>query len=68
MEDRHRITVAFGESAYEVLEDLAKRSGRKKGDVLRDALYLEKRAQEAWANEGRVLIEEGKTTREVIRR
>ena len=45
-EKTREVTVTFSESTYRTLEDLARRTGRTVGEVLKDAIALEKLAEE----------------------
>jgi len=62
----HRLTVIFAESTYMVLEDLAKRKGKSKAEVLRDAISLSKYLEDVKSEGGRILVERGGTTREIV--
>lgn len=64
----HRVNVNFSESAYETLEDLAKRRGKSMSEVLRDAIALEKWFDDTYREGGRFLIDRDGETREVIPR
>jgi hypothetical protein len=62
----HRFNVNFSDSAYEALDDLARRRGKSMADILRDAIALEARFEEARENGERVLLEKEGNVRELI--
>jgi len=62
----HRLTVIFADSTYMALEELAKRKGRSKAEVLRDAISLSKYFEDIKTENGRILVERGGTTREIV--
>ena len=66
MDERQRLSVTLTKNAAAVLEDLAKRTGKTKAEIVRDALFLEKFAQEAWSGNGHVIVERNGEKREVI--
>lgn len=65
---KRRTSVAFTESAAMVLEDLASKTGKSRNEVLRDAIALEKAAQDTWQKGGRVIIERDGEKYEVLPR
>jgi hypothetical protein len=64
----HRVNVNFSESAYETLEELAKRKGKSMSEILRDAIALEKWFDDTYREGGRFLVDRDGETREVIPR
>ncbi len=68
IDDRQRLSITLTKSAAEVLDDLAKRSGKTKAEIVRNALFLEKYAQDAWSEKGHVIVERGGEKREVLPR
>lgn len=66
MDERSRLTITLTKGAAQVLDSLAKESGKTKNEVVRDALFLEKYAQEAWRDRGRIVVERDGDKREVI--
>lgn len=62
----HRVNVNFSDNAYKALQDLAVRKGKSMSDVLRDAIALEKWAQDIGDKGGRVLVQHGDRVQEVI--
>jgi metal-responsive CopG/Arc/MetJ family transcriptional regulator len=67
-----RFSVSFSDEAYATLEEIARREGKTKVEVLRDALALEKWFQDTKRSGGRVLVERqngtGSQLREVVAR
>jgi predicted transcriptional regulator len=67
-----RFTVSFSDEAHRTLEEIARREGKTKVEVLRDSLALEKWFQDTKASGGRILVErqngDGIERREVIAR
>jgi predicted DNA-binding protein len=61
----HRVNVNFAESTYAALEDLAKRKGKTKAEVLRDAIALEKWFQDTREQGAKILVERDGKTREL---
>jgi predicted DNA-binding protein len=68
MATSHRVNVNFSESAYETLDELARRRGKTMSEVLRDAISLEKWFEDTRSEGGRVLIERDGEAREIIPR
>jgi metal-responsive CopG/Arc/MetJ family transcriptional regulator len=66
VDERQRMTITLTKNAAEVLDGLAKQTGKSKNEVLRDALFLEKYAQDAWQERGRIIVERDGDKREVI--
>lgn len=64
----HRVNVTFSDSAWQTLNDLARRKGKSLSDTLRDALALEKWFQDVADDGGKVLVVHGDRAREVIPR
>jgi len=62
----HRLTVIFADSTYMALEDLAKRKGKSKAEVLRDVISLSKYLEDVKSEGGRILVERGNTIREIV--
>ena len=59
---RHRLNVNFAASTYEALEELARKQGKSKAEVLRDVIALAKYIQDTRDQGGHILVErEGKT-------
>jgi hypothetical protein len=61
------IKVEFPDDVYEVLEDLARRQGKTKGEVLRDALLLAQWFEDQEREGSRVLVEKGARVQQVIK-
>jgi len=63
-----RMSVSFSERAYDVLEELAGRTGKSKADILRDALTLLHYAeQKKWENnEALAIVKNGKVMQEIV--
>jgi predicted DNA-binding protein len=68
MATTHRVNVNFSEGAYSDLDTLAKRQGKTKAEVLRDAIALERWFDEVRREGNRVLIERDGEVREIIPR
>jgi hypothetical protein len=68
MATTHRVIVNFSEGAYNDLNALAKRHGKTKGEVLRDAIALEGWFDEVRREGNRVLVERDGEVREIIPR
>jgi predicted DNA-binding protein len=68
MATSHRVNVNFSESAYETLDELARRRGKTMSEVLRDAISLEKWFEDTRDEGGRVLVERDGEAREIIPR
>lgn len=65
----HRVTVNFSEGAYRTLDELARKQGRTKAEVLRNAIALERWVHEVREDGGRLLVERADgSLREVIPR
>lgn len=62
----HRCTVVFADSTYMVLNEIAGRKGKSKGQVLRDAISLSKYFEDIKNEGGRILVERDGTTREIV--
>jgi len=62
----HRLTVVFADSTYAALEDLARRKGKSKAEVLRDAISFSKYLEDVKREGGRILVERGTSTREIV--
>jgi len=67
VENSRRVNVIFSQSAYEVLEDLARRKGKSLSDTLRDAIALEKWFEDTRSEGGHVLIERDGRLRELVK-
>lgn len=67
-----RFSVSFSDDAYRTLEEIAKRRGTTKVDVLRDSIALEKWFDDTRREGGRILVERrsgnGTEIREVVPR
>ena len=63
-----RVNVDFAEPVYDELEELARRKGKTKAAVLRDAIALEKWFDDTTRAGGQVMVERDGKVREVIRR
>ena len=61
-----RVNVNFSQSAYETLENLARRKGTTMSEVLRRAIELEKFVQDEQEKGNRLLIESTGEVREVL--
>jgi predicted DNA-binding protein len=68
MATTHRVNVNFSEGAYNDLDSLAKRHGKTKAEVLRDAIALERWFDEVRREGNRVLVERDGEVREIIPR
>lgn len=66
MDQRQRMTITLTKNSAEVLDRLAKQTGKSKNEVVRDALLLENYAQDAWKDRGRIIVERDGEKREVI--
>ena len=64
----HRVNVNFSESAYEALDELARRRGKTMSEILRDAISLEKWFEDTRDEGGRILVERDGEAREIIPR
>ncbi len=63
---KYRVNVNFAESTYRILEELARKQGKTKGDILRDAIALANHIQDARDDGGHILIERHGRTSELI--
>lgn len=61
----HSVNVNFAEGTYRILEELARKQGKTKGDILRDAIALAKYIQDARDDGGRVLVKRRGRTSEL---
>ena len=66
MDERQRFTVTLTKNAAEILEDLARRTGKSKSDIMRDALFLERYVRDAWDEKGRVIVERNGDKYEIL--
>ena len=62
----HPVNVNFSDSAYQALEELARRKGKTIGEVLRDAIALEKWFADVRQQGGSILVEQNGKVREVL--
>jgi len=62
----HRLTVIFADSTYKVLEELSAKKGKSKAEILRDVISLSKYFEDVKSEGGRILVERGSTTREIV--
>ena len=63
---KYRLNVNFAASTYEALEELARKQGKTKAEVLRDAIALAKYFQETREKGEHILIERGGRTSELV--
>ena len=63
---KHRLNVNFAESTYLALEDLARRQGKTKAEVIRDVIALAKYIQETRDEGGHILVERKGKTHELV--
>ncbi len=54
-------------TVQQALEEMARETGRPVSELLREAVALEKRAQEVWGRNGRVVLEEENGEKRVVR-
>ncbi len=54
-------------TVQQALEEMARETGRPVSELLREAVALEKRAQEVWSRDGRVVLEEKNGEKRVVR-
>lgn len=66
MQAQHRFSVNISGSAYEALEEIARRKGKTKAEVLRDALGLLQWFENTNKEGARILVERGGQFREII--
>ncbi len=66
--DKHRINVTLTGAAFEMLEELSARTGKSMSEVIRDALVLERWAQDAIRDGASVLVVKDGETREMVLR
>lgn len=62
------VTVNFSKSAYDVLEELAKRNGNSVAETLRDAIAMLKYVMDAWSDGKRILVEDEGSIKELLQR
>lgn len=62
-----RFNVEFSQETLEVLEELARRSGTTKADVLRKAVHFEKWLTERTDEGAQLLVKSGEDIREVVK-
>jgi len=60
-----QVNVVFSETIYDLLEGMARREGKSKSDILRDAIGLKKWYGEVREKGGHVLVERDGKVREV---
>ena len=63
---KYRVNVNFAESTYRTLEELARKQGKTKGDILRDAISLAKYIQDARDDGGQFLVKRHGRTSELV--
>lgn len=63
----HRFNVNFSPSAYQILQELADKSGTSMSEVLRQAIALKKWWEEVHKEGSRILIERDGDIREVVK-
>ena len=61
-----RLNVNLTKGAADTLDYLVSTTGKSKTEIVRDALFLERYAQEAWHEGGKVIVQRGREKREVI--
>jgi len=64
--NRHRLNVNFAASTYEALEELARKQGKTKAEVLRDVIGLAKFIQDERDQGNHIVVERGNKTYEIV--
>ncbi len=62
-----RFNVEFSKETLEVLDELARRQGTTKADVLRKAVQFEKWLSDSAAEGAKFLVESGGNVREIVK-
>jgi len=66
LEGQRRFTVNITGSAYEALEEIARRKGKTKAEVLLDAIGLLRWFEDTYKEGHHVLVQRGSQFREII--
>jgi hypothetical protein len=61
-----RLNINLTKGAADTLDYLVSVTGKSKTEIVRDALFLERYAQDAWREGGKVIVQRGREKREVI--
>lgn len=64
--ERVRVNVVFSKEINDMLESIARRKGKTKSEILRDAISLEKWFNDVLDEGGHVLVERDGKIREVL--